>query len=120
MLGLPKGFYYRFVCRDERVGPYTRYEYEILARRGMTVREAAADLGISPGTVKRYWQRYPDADLSKLHKPVPYLPSAPRYMEGKPSIRKALATLSSYGNTIGDAVSAVVYRRMLQISGGEA
>ncbi len=73
MLGLPKGFYYRFVCRDERVGPYTRYEYEILARRGMTVREAAADLGISPGTVKRYWQRYPDADLSKLHKPVPVL-----------------------------------------------
>ena len=41
-------------------------------------------------------------------------------MEGKPSIRKALATLSSNGNTIGDAVSAEVYRRMLQISGGEA
>lgn len=88
MLGLPKGFYYRFVCRDERVGPYTRYEYEILARRGMTVREAAADLGISPGTVKRYWQRYPDADLSQLHRPVPYSPSAPRYVEGTPSYPK--------------------------------
>lgn len=120
MLGLPKGVYYRFVCRDERVGPYTRYEYEILARRGMTVREAAADLGISQGTVKRYWQRYPDADLSRLHKPVPYSPSAPRYVEGTPSIRKALATLSSNGNTIGDAVSAETYRKMLRISGGEA
>ena len=120
MLGLPKGFYYRFVCRDERVGPYTRYEYEILARRGMTVREAAADLGISQGTIKRYWQRYPDADLSQLHKPVPYSPSAPRYVEGTPSIRKALATLSSNGNTIGDAVSAETYRKMLRISGGEA
>ena len=120
MLGLPKGFYYRFVCRDERVGPYTRYEYEILARRGMTVREAAADLGISPGTVKRYWQRYPDADLSQLHRPVPYSPSAPRYVEGTPSIRKALSTLSSNGNTIGDAVSAETYRKMLRISGGEA
>ena len=120
MLGLPKGFYYRFVCRDERVGPYTRYEYEILARRGMTVREAAADLGISQGTVKRYWQRYPDADLSQLHRPVPYSPSAPRYVEGTPSIRKALSTLSSNGNTIGDAVSAETYRKMLRISGGEA
>ena len=120
MLGLPKGFYYRFVCRYERVGPYTRYEYEILARRGMTVREAAADLGISQGTIKRYWQRYPDADLSQLHKPVPYSPSAPRYVEGTPSIRKALSTLSSNGNTIGDAVSAETYRKMLRISGGEA
>ena len=86
----------------------------------MTVREAAADLGISQGTVKRYWQRYPDADLSRLHKPVPYSPSAPRYVEGTPSIRKALATLSSNGNTIGDAVSAETYRKMLRISGGEA
>lgn len=120
MLGLPKGFFYRFVCRDERVGPYTRYEYEILARRGMTVREAAADLGISPETVRKFWRWYPDADLSKLHRPVQYTPGKPLYTEGKPSIRKALATLTSNGHTIGDAVSAETYRRMLQISGGEA
>lgn len=120
MLGVPKGFFYRFVCRDERVGPYTRYEYEILARRDMTAREAAEDLGVCVSTVRRYWELYPEADLSPWPAPMPYQPGTPRYTAGQPSVRKALAVLSSNGNTIGDAVSAEVYRRMLQISGGEA
>lgn len=118
-LGVPKGFFYRFVCRDERIGPYTRFEYEVLSRGTMTAKEAAADLGISVETVKRYRRLYPNADLSDLPRPTPYVPQKPRFLPGEPSIRKAIETLSSSGNTIGDAVSAEVYRKMLQISGGE-
>ena len=118
-LGVPKGFFYRFVCRDERIGPYTRFEYEVLSRGSMTVKEVAADLGISVETVQRYRRLYPDADLSGLPRPAPYVPQEPRFLPGEPSIRKAIETLSSSGNTIGDAVSAEIYRKMLQISGGD-
>ena len=120
-LGMPKGCYYRLVCRDQRVGPWSRYTYEVLVRRGkMSARETAEDMGIRADTVRKIWRRYPEADVSALPPPKPYTPGKSRYAQGETSLRAALATLHTGGSTIGDAVSAQVYAKMLQISGGEA
>lgn len=113
-LGLRPAFYYRYICRDERVGPYSRYVYEILKQRGRSVQEAAAVLGVGARTVAKYRRRYPGVDVSALPEPEPYRPRPPQYPASAPSLRRAVGTIG--GSAIGDAVSAETYQRMLRLS----
>lgn len=118
MLGISKGTYYRCVCRNRPVGGISRFAYECLVRRHMDVRDAAADLGCRPATVRKYWERYADVDVSKLDTPPAY---APAEIPGREQVdvRRLLSSAAPKDGTIGAAVSGETYRKMLRMSGAE-
>lgn len=118
MLGLPAGFYYRVVCAGERVGPYSRWAYEILRLRGLPPKAAARRLHTGEKTVLKYWGKYPGADLSGIPPPEPYTPAAPAYQAEQGSIKRALVQLAGGANTIGNHISKETYQKMMQLSGG--
>lgn len=116
-LGISPAVYFRNICRYEKVGPYSRYVYEVLRLRGRknTV-EAAEFLGVSPCTVSKYWRMYPDFDPDEFPAPEPYSPA--RIREDKSiNIRRLLyeATPSS-GYTIGDSIDSETYRKLQEVS----
>ena len=118
MLGMPAGFFYKYVCAREYVGPYSRWDYEILRLRTLPAEEAAKRLGCRPETIRRHWAQYPDADLSGISAPAPYVPAQAEHRCERGSLRRALTQLTS-GTTVGDNISAETYRRML-LMGGKA
>ena len=110
MLGISPAVYFRSVCRKETVGGLPRLAYEVLRRRGLSARRAAEELGLTEGTVRRYWKRYEGVELAGAEPPEEYAP-APR--RRKPAdLRRQL----SGGGTVGDSVDAETYRKMMALS----
>ncbi|MCM1230099.1 MAG: hypothetical protein NC489_08200 [Ruminococcus flavefaciens] len=115
-LGISPAVYYRRICRDEMVGPLTRYEYEIVRLRDNDVNEAAEWLGIRPATIKKYWKKYADIDISGLPVPEPYIP---RKIRDRMTInvRSMISSArSDISNTIGDNIDSKTYQRLMELS----
>ena len=116
-LGISPGTYYRHICRHKPVGELSRFAYECLVRRQLPAEEAARELGCSPQTVRKYWARYAHVDVSALPAPAPYRPV--RRKKEPLDLRRLLARAAEAEGTIGAAVSAETYSKMLRISGAE-
>lgn len=114
-LGISRGTYYRHICRKRPVNGIPRFAYECLARRHLEAREAAAELGCRPETVRKYWRQYADVDVSKLDTPPEYHP-APVQRQKDLDLRRLLSGAAAGEGTIGAAVDAETYRKMLAIS----
>lgn len=118
MLAMPAGFFYKVVCAKQTVGPYSRWDYEILRLRAIPAEDAAKRMGCSAATIKKHWAMFPGADLSGLTVPEPYHP-AKRSPKQDGSLRRAVSQLTS-GTTVGDNVSAETYCKMLMMGGETA
>lgn len=110
MLGISPAVYFRSVCRGETVGGVSRLAYEVLRRRGLSARRAAEELGLTEGTVRRYWRRYEGIELAGTAPPEEYVPTPRRRKDVD------LRRLLSGGGTVGDCVDAETYRRMMAVS----
>ena len=115
MLGISKGAYYRNVCRKRPVGSISRFAYECLARKGQDVKAVARELGCLPETVKKYWRLYSDVDITQFETPEEYKPAAVQRRENI-DLRRLLSNAASGEGTIGAAISAETYRKMIAIS----
>lgn len=115
-LGISPATYYRNVCRNEMVGPLTRYAYEILRLRGHSAKEVSQFLGVHPSTVMKYWKKYANVDVESLPVPEPYIPR--KVKEPTSNIRAMIMTARSQssGNTIGDAIDGKTYRKLMELS----
>lgn len=115
-LGISPAVYYRNICRNEKVGPLSRYVYEILRLRGNNIREVSEYLGISQGTIRKYWKQYENFNIDELPIPKPYTPNDVK-KKSQSDIRRLLSNeLSGNSNTIGSMIGADVYRKMLEVS----
>ena len=114
-LGISRGTYYRSICRKRPVGGIPRFAYECLVRRHLDAREAAAELGCRAETVRKYWRQYAGVDVSKLDTPEPYTP-APVGRRETVDLRRLLSHAASGEGTIGAAIDADTYHKMLAIS----
>lgn len=114
-MGISRGTYYRHICRKRPVNGIPRFAYECLRRQDMDVKEAAAELGCSPETVRKYWRQYADVDVSKLDTPPEYHPASVQRRKDL-DLRRLLSGVSAGVGTIGATVSADTYRKMLAIS----
>lgn len=116
-LGISPGAFYRHICRHKPVGELSRFAYECLVRRHLPAEEAARELDCRPQTVRRYWARYACVDVSALPVPAPYRPV--RRRQETPDLRRLLTRAADAEGTIGAAISAETYQKMLRISGAE-
>lgn len=116
-LGISPGAFYRHVCRHKPVGELSRFAYECLMRQNLPAEEAARELGCSAQTVRRYWTRYAHVDAAALPAPEPYRPV--RRRQEAPDLRRLLTRAAEDDGTIGAAVSAETYNKMLRVSGAE-
>ena len=116
-LGISPGTFYRHICRHKPVGDIPRFAYECLMRREMPAEEAARELDCSPQTVRKYWTRYAHVDTAALPAPEPYRPAHRR--REAPDLRRLLTSAAEADGTIGAAVSAETYQKMLRVSGAE-
>ena len=119
-LGISPGVYYRIICRDRPVGPLPRLSYEIVRRHraGMTAGAIARELEINRATAAKHIRQYGHVDTDALSAPRPYRPANVR-RAARPEPRNLLSSAEDYAGaegTIGAAVSAEIYRRMLAIS----
>ena len=114
-LGISRGTYYRNICRKRPVGGIPRFAYECLVRKHLDAREAAAELGCRAETVRKYWREYAGVDVSKLDTPEPYTP-APVGRRETVDLRRLLSNAASGEGTIGAAIDADTYHKMLAIS----
>lgn len=115
-LGISPAVYFRNICRNERIGPYSRYVYEVLRLRGeMTAAEAAKFLGVHIATVNKYWRMYPNFDPSEFPVPEPYSPARIRE-EKSVNVRRLLHNAApTSGNTIGDSIDSETYRKLMEV-----
>lgn len=116
-LGISPGTYYRHICRHKPVGELSRFAYECLMRRHLPAEKAARELGCSVQTVRKYWARYAHVDAAALPVPEPYRPVHRR--REAPDLRRLLTNAAEDAGTIGGAISAETYQKMLRISGAE-
>ena len=116
-LGISPGTFYRHICRHKPVGDVPRFAYECLTRRNLPAEEAARQLGCRPQTVLKYWNQYAHVDVSALPAPAPYRPA--RRKKELLDLRRLLTRAAEAEGTIGAAVSAETYNKMLRISGAE-
>ena len=72
-------------------------------------------MGCRPETVRKYWRQYADVDVSKLDTPPEYHP-APVQRQKDLDLRRLLSGAAAGEGTIGAAVDAETYRKMLAIS----
>lgn len=115
MLGISKGTYYRNICRKRPVGSITRFAYECLRRKDQDPKVVAAELGCSSDTVKKYWRKYADLDISEFEEPPDYHPVSIRRKKNV-DIRRLLTNITASEGTIGASISAETYIKMLEIS----
>lgn len=114
-LGISKSVYYRNICRKQSLNGLSRFAYECLVRRDRDINTVATELGCRPETVRKYWEKYKDIDISTIEPPEEYHPK--RIPKEKISTRRLLASSISYPEgTIGASVSAEIYHKMLRIS----
>lgn len=116
-LGISPGTFYRHICRHKPVGDVPRFAYECLMRRHLPAEEAARELGCRPQTVRKYWTQYAHVDVSALPVPAAYRPV--RRRQEAPDLRRLLTRAADAEGTIGAAISAETYSKMLRISGAE-
>lgn len=116
-LGISPGTYYRHICRHKPVGELSRFAYECLMRRHLPAEKAARELGCRVQTVRKYWARYAHVDAAALPVPEPYRPVHRR--REAPDLRRLLTNAAEDAGTIGGAISAETYQKMLRISGAE-
>lgn len=113
MLGISPAVYYRCVCRKETVCGLPRLAYEALRLRGLPAARAAERLGLTEGTVRKYWRKYEGADISAARPPEEYRPAARQ--RSRTDVRRLLGR--SEGETIGDIVDAGTYWKMIAAAG---
>ena len=116
-LGISPWTFYQHICRNKPVGDIPRSAYECLARRHLTAEAAAGELGCRPETVRKYWTRYAGTDISTLPAPAPYHPA--KRPKQAVDLRRLLSGAARGEGTIGAAVSAETYQKMLRVSGAE-
>lgn len=115
-LGISPAAYFRYICRDEKIGPYSRYMYEILRLRGhMTPQGAARFLGVNEATVRRHWKSHPEFNPDDLPVPEPYSPVRVKETSSN-NIRRLLHGVApTSGNTIGDQIDSETYRKLMEV-----
>lgn len=118
MLGISPAIYFRNICRDEMVGPVSRYVYEILRLRGTDIKVSAKKFGLSANTIRAYWDKYQDIDIDSLPTPEPYIPESVKKVDTM-NVRSMISRGRSLSDgrgwgTIGDNIDALTYQKLME------